>query len=407
MRPWDWSLPEHSERRPVPGRRFHSSERVADPFGRESSKMMSMGPRLTLLATLLVAGCVTSPTSTGAPPTIDPRASTCIQPPAPEACGSEASPTTTEPAETAARSQVAGELVLTTQTYPVPDGAHPHDVAVAPDGGIWYTGQQNGTLGWLDPATGNVREARLPSGSAPHGVVTGPGGAGWVTDQGLNAIVRVTPGDFDVDVFPAPAGTSPHTPVFDLDGILWFTGAAGFIGRLDPDTGTVDSYPAPRGAGPYGITVTPTNEIWFVSLQQSYLGRIDKAAGEVTVIEPPTPNAATRRVWSDSHGRLWMSYWNAGMVAVYDPADQSWREWDLPGGGNQAYSMYVDETDAVWTTDFGQNSVVRFDPATETFESFPSERANAAVRQMAGRPGEAWGAESGVDRLVVFRYTPR
>jgi virginiamycin B lyase len=92
------------------------------------------------------------------------------------------------------------------------------------------------------------------------------------------------------------------------------------------------------------------------------------------------------------------------MVAFYDPATGKWGEYDLPGGGNQAYSMYVDETDAVWTSDFGQNAVVRFDPPTETFQSFASERANASVRQMLGRPGEAWGAESATDRLLVFRY---
>lgn len=352
-----------------------------------------------LAALVLIAGC--SPTT---------QPSTCLGT-ADAPCGAiptptaPSTPTTTAPTEPSApAASQAGELVITTQTYRVPDGAHPHDVAVASDGGIWYTGQQNGTLGWLDPETGDVREAQLPAGAAPHGVVTGPDGAGWVTDQGLNAIVRVTPGDFEIDVFAAPPGTSPHTPVFDLDGVLWFTGAGGWIGRLDPAEGQVEAYPAPRGAGPYGITVTPSNEIWFVSLQQSYLGRVDKAAGDVTVIQPPTANAGTRRVWSDSSGRLWISYWNAGMVAVYDPADESWREWDLPGGGNQAYSLYVDDLDAVWLSDFGQNSVVRFDPETETFLSFESDRANAAVRQMLGRPGEAWGAESGVDRLVVFRY---
>ncbi len=35
--------------------------------------------------------------------------------------------------------------------------------------------------------------------------------------------------------------------------------------------------------------------------------------------------------------------------------------------------------------------------------SFPSSRKGASVRQMLGRPGEAWGAESGTDRLVVVR----
>ena len=304
----------------------------------------------------------------------------------------------------------AAELSFSVQTYPVPPGAHPHDVAVASDGGIWYTGQLNGTLGWLDPATGEVREADLPDGAAPHGVVTGPDGAAWVTDQGADAIIRVTPGDLGVDVFPMPAGArgmGPHTGVFDRDGILWFTGAGGVVARLDPATGEIEAYDAPRGSGPYGITVTPSNDIWFVSLAKSYLGKVDKVTGEVTVIEPPTPNAGTRRVWSDSRGRLWVSYWTAGMVAVHDPADGTWREWDLPGGDNAAYSIYVDELDGVWLSDFSQNAIVRFDPDTETFQSFPSDRDNAGVRQMLGRPGEAWGAESGQDRLVVVRYEAR
>jgi virginiamycin B lyase len=39
----------------------------------------------------------------------------------------------------------------------------------------------------------------------------------------------------------------------------------------------------------------------------------------------------------------------------------------------------------------------------ESYESFPSDKTSANVRQMLGRPGEAWGGESGTDRLVVIR----
>jgi len=59
---------------------------------------------------------------------------------------------------------------------------------------------------------------------------------------------------------------------------------------------------------------------------------------------------------------------------------------------------------SAFVTDFIANAILRFDPATETFDSFPSNRRGAAVRQMLGRAGEAWGAESGTDRLVVLRY---
>ena len=58
----------------------------------------------------------------------------------------------------------------------------------------------------------------------------------------------------------------------------------------------------------------------------------------------------------------------------------------------------------MWLAEWAANAIVRFDPATEKFESFPSNKRGAAVRQMLGRPGEAWGAESGTDRLVVIRY---
>jgi virginiamycin B lyase len=45
---------------------------------------------------------------------------------------------------------------------------------------------------------------------------------------------------------------------------------------------------------------------------------------------------------------------------------------------------------------------VRFEPRTGKFTSYPSDRKGANVRQLLGRPGEVWGAESGTDRLVVI-----
>jgi len=64
----------------------------------------------------------------------------------------------------------------------------------------------------------------------------------------------------------------------------------------------------------------------------------------------------------------------------------------------------VDETDQVWLSDFGANAELRFDPVKETFDAFVVPRAGAAVRQMLGRPGEVWAAESGTDRLTVYRF---
>jgi virginiamycin B lyase len=271
---------------------------------------------------------------------------------------------------------------------------------------VWYTAQATGELGRLDPATGATRHVKLGPGSAPHGVIVGPDGAPWVTDGGLNAIVRVDPRTEEVRTFPLPVGTpnaSLNTAVFDRDGRLWFTGQSGFFGRLDPGAGPAEVFRAPRGAGPYGITVVPTGEVWYASLAGNHVARIDTRTAEATVVEPPTKGQGARRVWSDSKGRVWVSEWNAGQVAMLEPGSGEWREWKLPGSRPQAYAVYVDERDRVWLSDFGANALVRFDPDREAFQSFPLEPAGAAVRQLAGRPGEVWGAESGADRLVVVR----
>jgi virginiamycin B lyase len=166
----------------------------------------------------------------------------------------------------------------------------------------------------------------------------------------------------------------------------------------------MDVFDAPRGRGPYGITATPGGEVYFASLAGSYVGRIDAATGEITVLEPPTAGQGARRVWSDSAGRIWDSEWNAGQAAVYDPPTGQWREWRLPGDSPQAYAIYVDETDKVWLSDFGGNALVRLDAESEVFETFPLPDSPGEVRQILGRRGEVWGAESAADRLVVVRY---
>ncbi|MBR0756864.1 lyase [Bradyrhizobium jicamae] len=290
--------------------------------------------------------------------------------------------------------------------FDLPTGTGPHDVTPAPDGSVWFTGQRNGTLGRLDPRDGAVKPVGLGKGAAPHGVTIGPDGAPWVTEGGQNAIARVDPGDHKVTLFPLPekaANANLNTGVFDQSGIYWFTGLSGFYGRLDPKSGELKVFEAPRGVGPYGITVTPKGDVWYASLAGNHIARIDRETGKAIIVEPPTQSQGARRVWSDSKGRIWVSEWNSGNVSMHDPAAGSWKAWKLPGKSPHTYAVYVDDKDMVWLTDFSANAIVRFDPGSEKFDVFPSDRTGANVRQLDGRPGEVWGCESGLDRLVLIQ----
>lgn len=291
------------------------------------------------------------------------------------------------------------------RTFTVRSGSGSRDVACNADGTVWFCGQRDGTLNLLDPRDGGLKTISLGQGAAPHGVVVGPDGAAWVTEGGQNSIARVDAKDHRVQLWKLNGGPSYanlNTAAFDKQGTLWFTGQGGIIGRFEPKAEKMQVWESPRGYGPYGITVTPQGAVWYVSLAGNYLAEIDRDTGKVRVVEPPTPKQGARRVWSDSQGRLWISEWNSGQVSMHDPKGGSWRQWKLPGDRPRCYSVYVDENDAVWLTDFAANAIVRFDPGTETFLSFPSDKSGANVRQMAGRPGEAWGGESGNNRIVVI-----
>lgn len=293
---------------------------------------------------------------------------------------------------------------LALQEYPTPARSRPHDAVPDRWGWAWWAGQGNGTVGALNPATGENVLVRIGQGSAPHGIIMGPDDAAWITDGGLNAIVRVDAWTLEVTAYPLPGPrASLNTLTFDPRGVLWFTGQNGYIGRLDPAVGLVDQWEAPRGRGPYGIATAPDGTVWFASLAGSYLGRIDGDDGSVTAFDPPTPDAGVRRVWPDSMGRLWIAEYNVGQVGVYDPATGQWAEWKLPGERARAYAVYVDHRDKVWLSDTGQDTVVRFDPTTESFTTVEISKPSN-VAQLGGRPGEVWGAQRGRDHVFVVRY---
>ena len=308
----------------------------------------------------------------------------------------------------AVRAPLAGAQSAHMQSWPIATANRTgiHDVAPASDRGVWFSAQASGHLGWFDPASGKTELVALGNGSAPHGVIQGPDKAAWLTDGGQNAIVRVGWPDRTVKVYPLPAATpraNLNTCVFDGHGDLWFTGQNGVLGKLAVKTGQVTARQSPRGHGPYGICATPSGDIWYCSLAQSFIARLDVHSGESAIVEPPTRNQGARRVWSDSKGHIWVSEWNSGNLSVYDPQAASWRTWKLPGASPRTYAVYVDDKDTVWVSDWGSNSVLAFDPRSQKLERHALPREGANVRQILGRPGEVWLPESGTEHITVIR----
>ena len=291
--------------------------------------------------------------------------------------------------------------------YEVPRGAHPHDVAPAPDGTVWYTAQARARSAFSIRRPARRRKFRSAPDSAPHGVIVGPDRAAWVTDGGQNAIARVDPATKAVKLFPLPKDfpdANLNTATFDRKGILWFTGQNGVYGRVDPATGKVEAWKAPKGVGPYGITTTPNGEVWYASLAGDHIAKIDTVSGDALMVPPPKPGVGPRRIWSDSKGMLWVSFWNTGEVGRYDPIAKAWKVWALPKSERRLLRGLCRRQRQGLAERLDRQCDRALRSGDREIRELPEQQTRRLdVRQMLGRPGEVWGAESGTDRLVVVR----
>ena len=277
-----------------------------------------------------------------------------------------------------AATPVPGDLQLHFEEWTVPTpGQRARDPVEAPDGSIWWVGQWADILGRLDPASGEMTEIALPSGAKPHSVEVGPDGGIWYTGNKNATLGRLDPATGKIDVFamPDPAARDPHTHVFDARGRLWFSlQQSNMVGRLVPETGMIDLVSAPSpGSRPYGVKVDADGWVWVACNGSNCLLRIDPETMDVTEITLPAPGTTVRRLDIDAEGRIWWVNSGLGRLGLYDPSTGEIREWPSPSGpGSHPYAIAVFDG-AVWYNESGvrPDMLVRFDPESETFQSWP------------------------------------
>ncbi len=222
--------------------------------------------------------------------------------------------------------------------WPTPTrGTHPHDPLATPDGAIWYTGQKANVLGRLDPATGKVHEFLLKEpDSGPHGLVADKSGDIWFTAQAKGYIGKLDPATGAIRDYVPKGATriDPHTPIFDRNGVLWFTAQqANLIGRLDPATGEISLLAPPtKDAAPYGIASGADGALYVAEFGANKIARVDPATRSIKEYTLPNEDARPRRIAATSDGFIWYTDYTRGRLGRLDPRTGAVEDWLSPGG---------------------------------------------------------------------------
>ncbi|HXI36996.1 MAG TPA: hypothetical protein VNH80_08795, partial [Burkholderiales bacterium] len=188
----------------------------------------------------------------------------------------------------------------------------------------------------------------------------------------------------EVTEYKTPETGDPHTLLFDKSGILWFTMQnLNRIGRLDPKTGEIKLLTPPTAKSrPYGMSLASDGSIYVVQFGVNSIARVDTRKLEIKEFKLPDPAARPRRVAVSGDGMVYYTDYARGYLGRLDPKTGQIKEWQSPSGPKSAPYGISSIKGAIWysESEAQPNTVVRFDPKSEKFQTWAIPGGGNIVR---------------------------
>ena len=153
-----------------------------------------------------------------------------------------------------------------------------------------------------------------------------------------NVLGRLDPATGKTQEFPLPTPNSrPYgivisskgTPVFDLFN-------TNKIGTIDPKTMEIREYVLPEGARPRRIAILPDDTVYYTDYARGYLGRLNLSTGKVEEFKSPGgEQSRPYGITTTKDGAIWYS--ESGVqpntLVRFDPKTSAFQSWPIPSGG--------------------------------------------------------------------------
>ena len=270
--------------------------------------------------------------------------------------------------------------------WPVERGGRSRDPYVAPDGTVFFAGQQGNYVGSLNPNNGQVKYFELEESTNPHTVIVDDQGIVWYAGNRNGRIGKLDPRTGEIKTFMTGEARDPHTMHFDGKGNIWFTsqGSSRF-GRLNMATGQVELVnPLPerqQSANPYGFDLDPQGKPFVSLFATNMIASVDPTTLAVKTY-PTAEGGRIRRNAVTQDGIVWYVDFQRGFVGRLDPATGQYKEWQSPGGPqSRPYAITADGDGRLWVSETGTvKQLVGFDPKTERF--FAQIPVSNSIRHM-------------------------
>ena len=316
--------------------------------------------------------------------------------------------------ETAAGRIARLQDMRVTREYILPKGASPNIVKIASDG-VWFTDGGNSAIGRLDPDSGAVVEYPVPSGAAPNFLQIAEDGSKWFSEP--SGVGRLSPSGAITEWHVALEKTDSHIEQISVgrSGAVWFTelnydgvGANGtnFVRRLNPATNEVRAYPVPTfGGTPAGVAAAPSGRVWVSEYFAGKLALLDpQNAPHTSITVTPSSSVSTRQSFAHTAPLLTPASRTVSSASptphqISPVASTGWLEYSIPTPGASAEDMRLDPAGHLFFEEDG-GMLGELDPKTGKVVEYPIPSPNSGYYNIALAGRALWFAEAGAFGLV-------
>jgi virginiamycin B lyase len=115
------------------------------------------------------------------------------------------------------------------------------------------------------------------------------------------------------------------------------------VATIDPDSLAVKEYVLPEGARPRRLALESDTIVWYSDFARGFLGRLDLATGAVKEYPSPSGPKSWPYGMVFTKGAVWYNESNAkpNTIVRFDPKTEKFQSWAIPGGGDIVRNMDV------------------------------------------------------------------
>ncbi len=301
--------------------------------------------------------------------------------------------------------------------------------AIDHEGRIWFGEMNQNYLAVFDPRTQHFQQMVPPRGRGGiMGILVAPDDTIWFAEQYADYIGHYFPHTGQYQVYNLPSLTvpdpsnpgqtltlpsAPNDIALDAHGKVWFTEMnADSLGKLDPHTGVTQQYPISSSKSvqqldPYGVTVDPKGMVWFTEASTDHVGRLDPSTGKIDFFTMSGPTVPLMEIVSDTHGTIWITSFNAGLLLSLNPQSGVFTPYYAPHTGNSAggiYGLVISPEGEIWITMSAENTIARLDVAANHFVLYPIPTSSSLpLGVVMGANHTLWFTESGKDKIGMLQ----